>query len=75
MQIVKLYRYNREEGAVTVSPNEPDTEYTVLCRIVADNGYVLTNGEIMTPCIDCEQEEVNLWTEIEDTSKKWERSR
>ena len=63
MQIIKLYKYVRENGGVTVSPNKPDCDYTEMYRIVADEGKVLINGGIVTPCIDVES--VEGWEEID----------
>ena len=63
MQIIELYRYEREDGGTTVSPVKPDCEYTTLYRLVADEGMALTNGEVITPCIDTTN--IEEWTEIE----------
>lgn len=63
MQIITLYKYTRADGGITVSPIKPDTEYTEMFRLVADEGKVLTNGEITTPCKDVET--VEGWEEIE----------
>ena len=52
MSIIPLYRYTRPDGGVTVSPIKPDAEYTELCRLVADEGMAITNGVIITDCID-----------------------
>lgn len=52
MRIIPLYRYTRPDGGVTVSPIKPDTEYAELCRLVADEGMAITNGVIITDCID-----------------------
>lgn len=52
MSIIPLYRYTRPDGGVTVSPIKPDTEYAELCRLVADEGMAITNGVIITDCID-----------------------
>lgn len=52
MSIIPLYRYTRPNGGVTVSPIKPDTEYAELCRLVADEGMAITNGVIITDCID-----------------------
>ena len=65
MQTIKLYRYNRPNGGVTVSPVMPDCEYTEMFRLVADEGFVLTNGEIYTSCVDTD--ELNKWTEVLET--------
>lgn len=66
MQKIPLYLYTREDGGVTVSPTKPKTEYTELARLVADEGYVLTNGETTTPCTDTDNPDA--WTEVVDIS-------
>lgn len=58
-----LYRYTRENGGVTVSPNKPDCEYTEMYRLIADEGMILVNGDVQTICVDVETAEG--WTEIE----------
>lgn len=64
MQIIKLYKYIRENGGVTVSPIKPDCEYTENVRLVADDGKVLTNdGENFTSCIDTDT--ANGWYEVD----------
>lgn len=64
MQIITLYRYERENGGVTVSPNKPDTEYTEMCRLVADEGKLLTSdGVNTTTCADVSTPEG--WYEID----------
>jgi hypothetical protein len=63
MQIRNLYKYIREDGGVTVSPIKPECEYTGMFRLVADEGKVLTNGEVTTSCTDVESTEG--WTEID----------
>lgn len=65
MQKIHLYRYSRPDGGVTVSTVKPDTEHTELSRLVADEGYVLTNGETTTPCIDTDNP--GAWSEVSDT--------
>ena len=62
MEQIKIYRYHREDGGVTISLNEPDCEYTTLIRLVAAEGYELTNGTIKQSCIDVENPEG--WYEI-----------
>ena len=66
MQTIKLYRYSRPDGGVTVTPVKPDCEYTGMVRLVADEGFVLTNGEVYTSCIDTD--EPNKWTEVLETN-------
>ena len=67
MQVINLYKYIRENGGVTVSPNKPNVEYTEMYRLVADEGKILTNGEIVTSCVDVET--IEGWNEIEATDE------
>lgn len=68
MQIINLYKYERADGGITVSPIKPDCEYTEMYRLVADEGKVLTNGEIVTSCIDVESTEG--WVEIDEPKEE-----
>jgi hypothetical protein len=63
MQMIYLYRYERDGGGVTVSPEKPDKDYTLLYRLVADEGKVLTDGETVSTCVDTDN--TAEWTEIE----------
>ena len=68
MQAIKLYRYNRADGGVTVSPVKPDCEYTEMVRLVADEGKVLTqDGESFTSCIDTDT--ADGWYEVDEPSE------
>lgn len=64
MQKIPLYKYIRADGGITVSPNKPNTEYTEMLRIVADDGKVLVKGDEVTTCKDVETAEG--WEEIDD---------
>ena len=65
MQAIKLYRYNRADGGVTISPVKPDGEYTEMVRLVADEGKVLTqDGEHFTSCIDTDT--ADGWYEVDE---------
>ena len=64
MQTITLYKYQRADGGITVSPTEPSCEYVRMFRLVADEGKVLTDGEIITSCIDVESAEG--WSEIDE---------
>lgn len=68
MQIINLYKYERADGGVTVSPIKPDCEYTEMYRLVADEGKVLTNGEIVTSCTDVES--TDGWVEIDEPKEE-----
>lgn len=70
MKKIKLYRYARENGGVTVSPNKPNGEYTELSRIVADEGKGFDIGKtdthgkpIYANCLDVENPEA--YTEVD----------
>ena len=64
MQIINLYKYEREGGGVTVSPVKPECEYTEMFRLVADEGKMLTqDGENLTACADVES--IERWYEVD----------
>ena len=63
MQIITLYRYERDGGGITVSPVKPDKPYTTLYRVVADEGKVITDGSVIATCIDTETP--YIWDEID----------
>ncbi len=65
MQTIPLYRYTRPDGGVTVSIVKPDAEYTELSRLVADDGFILTDGESFTACTDTDNP--SAWSEVVDT--------
>lgn len=52
MQKITLYRYVRPDGGVTVSTQKPDVDCTELCRLVADEGMTLTDGNSQAQCVD-----------------------
>lgn len=64
MQIIPLYKYERLDGGTTVSPTKPNCEYTEMYRLIADEGKTLTNGDIITSCVDVESTEE--WVEIDE---------
>ena len=66
MQKIKLYRFIRSDGGVTVSPAKPEVEHTELTRLVADENMVLTDGISTTTCVDTDDS--SMWQEIADTS-------
>ncbi len=57
MEVKTLYRYEREEGKVTVSTEKPNCKYTECYRLIADEGKILVNGEVETTCIDVDSTE------------------
>lgn len=67
MQKIILYKHTRSDGGITVSPVKPDCEYTILYRLVADEGNILSNDKEETACVDTETPEE--WSEIENSDK------
>lgn len=63
IQKITLYRFIRPDGGVTVSPVKPNGEYIKMFRLVADEGYVLTNG--VTTTLFCDTDNAEAWTEVE----------
>ena len=63
MEVKILYRYARADGGINVSPNKPDTDYTVRYRLIADEGMTLAkDGHEPTPCVDTD--DTTGWSEI-----------
>lgn len=67
MQTIPLYRYTRPDGGVTVSMVKPDTKHTELYRLVADEGYTLTDGNTTAICTDTDNP--GTWSEIIEGSE------
>ena len=66
MEIKPLYRFLREDGGVTDSPDKPDgADYTTRYRLIASDGKLLTDGITETFCIDVDS--VDGWAEIDST--------
>lgn len=66
MRTVNLYKYVETNGTV-VTPharNEDDTPDSY--RLIADEGKILKNGEILTYCVDTHT--TDGWEEIDDTT-------
>ena len=65
MEIKPLYRFLREDGGVTDSPDKPDgADYTTRYRLIASDGKLLTDGTTETYCIDVDS--ADGWSEIDD---------
>lgn len=62
MQTIPLYRYTRPDGGLTVSTVKPDAAYTELSRLVAGDGYILTDGTTYAVCTDTDNPSV--WSEV-----------
>lgn len=64
MVVKELYRFTREDGGTTVSPNKPECEYTTLYRLIADEGKAVTkDGENLFSCLDVDS--VDGWNEVD----------
>ena len=63
MQIITLYRFQRPDGGITISPNKPETEYSETYRIVADTDKMLTkDNKTFFNVID--DDYIELYTEV-----------
>lgn len=63
MQKITLYRYERPDGGIDVSPRQPvGVEYTTLWRLVADEGMELVKDDIRITCIDTDDD--TGWEEV-----------
>ena len=68
METKLLYRFLRNDGGFTESPDKPDVaEYTTRYRLIASDGKLLTDGIIETFCIDVDS--ADGWSEIDDPEK------
>lgn len=65
MLIKELYKTHRPDGGVDVSPIQPDGNYELLYRVIADEGKLVTdNGEDLYYCVDVEA--TKGWYEVND---------
>ena len=65
MLIKELYKTHRPDGGVDVSPIQPDGDYELLYRVVADEGKLVTdNGEDLYYCVDVMS--ADGWYEVND---------
>ena len=65
MQKVDLYRYEENNGMVTITPNKRNkTDEPSRMRLIADENAILTDGTTETPAVDVMLDEVDKWTEI-----------
>lgn len=53
-------------GGVTLSPvyaeGRTESQYV---RLVADDGKILQHGDVMTPCIDVNRNDIGDWQEVD----------
>lgn len=62
MKIKNLYKNG---SAVGLNPEGENQEIHGF-RLMAEDGYLLKNGETVTPCVDVGVDDVDNWEEIED---------
>lgn len=65
MEIRELYRYYREPNKVTVSTEKPNCEYTVVYRIIASEGHLVTQDGINQYSV-IDTDDKNGWYEVEE---------
>lgn len=65
MEKITLYRSVRPGGGITISPTKPESEYTELYRLIAADGYTLTDGNSTAPCVDTDAPDE--WREVQGT--------
>ena len=61
-----LYRYTGRNGIITSLVHLDDAKFYPMYRLIADEGKVLTDGELIVKSIDIFAEDLSKWTEIED---------
>lgn len=61
-----LYRYTGRNGIITSLVHLEDVKYYPMYRLIADEGKVLTDGELVVKSIDIFAEDLGKWTEIDD---------
>lgn len=58
MKVIPLYRYIRPDGGITNSIEKPENvEYTMRCRLLADDKGAITDGSTICECIDVDSSE------------------
>lgn len=73
MQKVDLYRYEENNGMVTITPNRRnETDTPSRMRLIADENAILTDGTTETPAVDVMLEDVDKWHEIGGTEEATE---
>lgn len=61
-----LYRYFGRNGMITSLVLLDNIEHLLMYRLIADEGKILTNGELLVKSIDIFSEDLSKWTEIEE---------
>ena len=61
-----LYRYFGRNGMITSLVLLDNIEHLLMYRLIADEGKILTDGELLVKSIDIFAEDLSKWTEIEE---------
>ena len=61
-----IYKYLGTNGIIESPVHLEDTYYVRLLNLVADEGYKLTNGEVVRKSVRIPEEELENWREIEE---------
>lgn len=61
-----LYRYIGRNGIITSLVHLEDAKYYPMYRLIADEGKVLTDGELIVKSIDIFAEDLSKWTEMDE---------
>ena len=70
MTIKPIYIYEGFGGTIQTPVKLPIEETKQMKRLIADEGKILVNGEQQTTCIDVELNEIDLWSEIEESNQE-----
>ena len=70
MRQQKKYRYIGRNGIITSSVLLDGINHIDMMRLEAEPGYILTNGTTRTYITTIEIEELPLWYEVVDNTKK-----
>ena len=61
-----LYRYTGRNGIITSLVHLEDAKFYPMYRLIADEGKILTDGELKVKAIDIFAEDLGKWTEIDE---------
>ena len=63
-----LYRYIGRNGIITSLVHLEDAKFYPMYRLIADEGKMLTDGELIVKSIDIFAEDLGKWTEIDENN-------
>ena len=61
-----LYRYVGRNGIITSLVYLDDAKYYSMYRLIAEEGKMLTDGELIVKSIDIFAEDLSKWTEMDE---------